>query len=62
MLRREFGPIRGNPDRAAALGWGNREAGVTGDGVPRGIPNAAQLARVHVARYCQFAYSRYTSV
>jgi hypothetical protein len=62
MLQREFDPIRGNPDRAAELGWGNRAAGVTGDGVPRGIPNVAQPARVHVARHCQFAYSMYTLV
>ena len=41
---------------------GSGEAQVTGDGVPRGIPNSAQLARVHVARHCQFDYSRYTSV
>jgi hypothetical protein len=31
-------------------------------GVPRGVPNVSKLAWVHVARHCQFAYSRYTSV
>jgi hypothetical protein len=33
-----------------------------GDGVPRGVPNVAKLAWVHVTRHYQFAYSRYKSV
>jgi hypothetical protein len=47
MLRRECGPIRGNPDRAAELGWGNRAAGMSGGtGVPRSVPNTPKLAWV----------------
>jgi hypothetical protein len=43
------------------LGLG-RATGVSGDGVPHGVPNVPKLAWVHVARHCQFAYPRYTSV
>jgi len=62
MLRDEFGPIRGYPDRANELRQGNRAEGVWGGAVPRSVPNAAKVAWVHVTRHYQFAYSRYTSV
>jgi hypothetical protein len=61
MLRNEFGPIRGYPDRAKELRQGNRAEGVWG-AVPRSIPKLAKLAWVHFPRRCPFAYSGYASV
>ena len=62
MLRNEFGPIRGYPDRAKELRQGNRAEGVWGGPCRASIPNLAKLAWVHFPRHCPFAYSGYTSV